>query len=93
MDWYDRQILQFVLRWIPFGGPPEDETLPRFGLTPSEFRNRFRELVSSLTRDKRTLAEDDRELLTSTIYAFVSESEQSQHAGLHEDWLPRTALF
>ncbi|MCX2930843.1 hypothetical protein ORI20_11175 [Mycobacterium sp. CVI_P3] len=93
MDWYDRQIIQFVVRWMPFGGPPEEETLPRFGLTPSEFRIRFREIVSDLTRKKCTLGEDDRELLASTIYAFKSESQRSQQASANQDWLPHAALF
>lgn len=92
MDWYERQIMQFVLRWIPFGGPPDDEMFPRFGLTPSEFRSRFREIVSKLNRNKHTLGEKDRELLASTIYAFASESARSQQAMVCEDWLPRMAL-
>lgn len=93
MDWYDRQMMQFVLGWIPFGGPPDEETLPRFGLTPEEFRKRFREIVSNLTRNQRTLAKDDRVLLASTIYAFVSESKRPQRALVCEDWLPRSALY
>lgn len=93
MDWYDRQIMQYVLRWIPFGGPPDDEMLPRFGLTPGQFRNRFREIVSTLTRNQRTLDEADRELLASTIYAFVSESRRPQSDVVGEDWIPRTTLF
>jgi len=91
VDWYDRQIIQFVLRWIPFGGPPDDETLPRFGLTPGEFRSRFRDIVSNLTRNEYTLVDDDRELLASTIHAIVSGSRGSERTAICDDWLPQTA--
>jgi hypothetical protein len=72
LDWYDRQIMQFALRWMPFGGPPEDEMLPRFGLTPGEFRTRFEEIVSNLSRNSRSLNEQDSELLASALTTSIS---------------------
>ncbi len=61
MDWYDRRIVEFVVRWAPFGGPPDDDLLPRFGLTRRQFAERFQYIVS--TKVESTLADSDRDLL------------------------------
>lgn len=61
MDWYDRRIIEFVVRWAPFGGPPDDDLLPRFGLTRRQFAERFKYIVSA--KEEPTLADSDRELL------------------------------
>ena len=48
---HDRQ-LQFLSRWMPYGGCDE-EILPEFGLTPKEFYRRLAQLL-----DKGVLAMD-----------------------------------
>lgn len=39
-------MVDFVLRWAPYGGPPEDEILPRFGILSYELPERIREIVN-----------------------------------------------
>lgn len=64
MNWFDRQIVQFVLQWAPFGGPPKDDVLPRFGLSPEQLGIRFRAIVSTWSAHVSTLTVSERELLT-----------------------------
>ncbi|MCG7578626.1 hypothetical protein [Mycolicibacterium sp. OfavD-34-C] len=63
MDPFDRQIVQFVVGWAPFGGPPDEDVLPGFGLTPAELRQRFRQIVAELASPESTLSDEDTALL------------------------------
>ncbi|WP_329780481.1 hypothetical protein [[Mycobacterium] nativiensis] len=65
MDQFDRQIVEYVRLWAPFGGPPEEEILPRFGLTIPQFNKRYRDVISALRANESTLPDDDRELLVT----------------------------
>lgn len=67
MDRFDREIVKFVLRWVPFGGPPEEDVLPQFGLTTGQLARRFDRIVSSLVSAERTLTSDENELLVALI--------------------------
>jgi hypothetical protein len=40
MDRFDREILDFVRSWAPYGGPPDDQALQEFGLTRDELIDR-----------------------------------------------------
>ncbi len=40
MDRFDREILEYVRSWTPYGGPPSDEVLAEFGLTLSQLADR-----------------------------------------------------
>jgi hypothetical protein len=40
MDRFDRQILDFMRSWAPYGGPPADEVLAEFGMTRDELIDR-----------------------------------------------------
>ena len=40
MDRFDREILDFMRSWAPYGGPPADEVLAEFGLTREELVDR-----------------------------------------------------
>jgi hypothetical protein len=40
MDRFDREILDFMRSWAPYGGPPADEVLAEFGLTRDELVDR-----------------------------------------------------
>ncbi|WP_155948552.1 hypothetical protein [Mycobacterium sp. URHB0044] len=60
---FDAQLLRFVVTWRPYGGPPEDELFPAFGLTRAQVSDRIRELV---TQDGgTTLHVDDAVLLVA----------------------------
>lgn len=47
MDRFDRQILEFVRNWAPYGGPPADEVLEEFGLTQDELADRFHLILAT----------------------------------------------
>jgi hypothetical protein len=42
---FDRSMVDFVLLWVPYGGPPVDEILPRFGILSYELPERIREIA------------------------------------------------
>jgi len=42
---FHREIIDFLLIWSPFGGPPEDQCLPLFGLTRHQLVQRIRAIV------------------------------------------------
>jgi hypothetical protein len=65
MDWFDRQIVQFIVWWAPFGGPPEEDILPRFGLTPAQLARRFDRIVSNLATSEVQLGGDEAQLLAA----------------------------
>ena len=47
MDRFDRQILEFVRSWAPYGGPPADAVLEEFGLTQEELVDRFHLILAT----------------------------------------------
>lgn len=61
MDWFDRRILEHVIVCAPYGGVPEDDVLPRFGLTVDQFRGRVAAIVGEASATLLTVT--DRALL------------------------------
>jgi hypothetical protein len=47
MDRFDRQILDFMRSWAPYGGPPSDEILTEFGMTREELIDRAHLIVAT----------------------------------------------
>lgn len=47
MDRFDREILDYVRSWSPYGGPPADEVLAEFGLTPGQFTERVNHIIAA----------------------------------------------
>lgn len=45
IDRADRDLLNFAVSWLPYGGPPEGEMLVQFGLIKEMFPVRLRETV------------------------------------------------
>ncbi len=45
LDDFDRRMLEFLVLWKPYGGPPHDEIYPRFGLRPDAWFLRVREVA------------------------------------------------
>lgn len=41
----DHDLLTFAITWLPYGCPPVDEVLIKFGLTPERYRVRLREAI------------------------------------------------
>lgn len=47
MDRFDREILDYVRSWSPYGGPPADEVLAEFGLMPGQFTERVNNIIAA----------------------------------------------
>jgi hypothetical protein len=47
MDRFDRDILDFVRSWAPYGGPPADEVLAEFGMTRDQLFDRVHLIISA----------------------------------------------
>lgn len=47
MDRFDREILDYVRSWSPYGGPPADEVLAEFGLTPGQLAERVHHIIAA----------------------------------------------
>lgn len=45
IDRDDRALLLFALRWLPFGGAPQDEVFVEFGMDAYQFTERVADLV------------------------------------------------
>lgn len=84
MDAFDRQVVQFVVWWAPFGGPPPEETLPRFGLTPPLLARRFNQIVTNLAEANAKLDHDDAELL-ATAHQLLALSRVVQDNVAHSN--------
>ncbi|MDH6280096.1 hypothetical protein [Prescottella agglutinans] len=46
----DHELLAYATAWAPFGGPSAEDLLLRFGMSPSRFRTRVREIVARRDR-------------------------------------------
>ncbi|GFG51486.1 hypothetical protein [Mycolicibacterium agri] len=46
----DHELLTFTVSWLPYGGPPSDELLVRFGLTRERYLSRLRRAVAEYRR-------------------------------------------
>ncbi|GAA1653025.1 hypothetical protein MMUR_29030 [Mycolicibacterium murale] len=47
LDRYERAMLSFYVRWAPYGGPPEAEVFPEFGLSLGQMLDRVQEIIAS----------------------------------------------
>jgi hypothetical protein len=47
LDGFERQLVEFALAWFPYGGPGDEDTMPEFGLTAEQFRQRCADVVSA----------------------------------------------
>jgi hypothetical protein len=63
MDWFDRRILEFAVRWARYGGVPEDEIFPKFGIHPSDFCLRVGQTIDTTPTETALLTAQARLLL------------------------------
>jgi hypothetical protein len=63
VDWFDRQILQYVLWWTPFGKPPEEDVYPKFGMDTCQLADRFLDIVKAMNSREQQLDRADTDLL------------------------------
>ncbi|MFD9668704.1 hypothetical protein ACFWAY_45260 [Rhodococcus sp. NPDC059968] len=45
MKRHDKELADFALRWLPFGGPTEEDILVNFGITKEQFHFRILRMV------------------------------------------------
>ncbi|WP_396897925.1 hypothetical protein [Mycolicibacterium sp.] len=63
LDWYDREILTFVLDRTPRSEPPNEESFSRFGIAPHRVMRRFDAVVDVFTTHEFALEESDLNLV------------------------------
>ena len=63
LDWFEREILRFVLVWAPHGKLWDEDVYPMFGMTVEQLEDRFRSIVAALVPRLDHVAKADRELL------------------------------
>ncbi|OBF13626.1 hypothetical protein [Mycobacterium sp. ACS4331] len=45
LDGFEHELLEFVSVWAGYGGPPDEELLPRFGVSRADLSARIHEIV------------------------------------------------
>lgn len=73
LDWYDREILTFVLDRTPRSGPPNEESFSRFGIAQHRVMRRFDAVVDVFTTHQFPLNEPD--------FNLVQRAAQFHHRG------------
>ncbi len=97
IDRFDMEIVEFVLSWAPYGGPPSEECLPLFGMRVDHLEARFRAIVR--TGQRHHLGEDERVLLErattllDAITCEANEPQEYQHSPPHGRWLMRQGVW
>jgi hypothetical protein len=78
LDPFHRDLIRFVLSWTSYGGPPEEELLPRFGVTNALLRQR----ILAMTRSEMTcdLNSNEREMISRVLLVLppASKAERNQ---------------
>jgi hypothetical protein len=86
IDDFEWDIVAFVLRWAPYGGPSEEESLPHFGMTCAQLQTRFAGVIrklgdfprASLSDPQRDLVQQGRRLLASQTFGAKRTSVPRQ---------------
>jgi hypothetical protein len=76
LDAVDRELLTFFLSWRPYGRPPAEDILPRFGFLSDELEPRVRAVVMA-NRD-RNLHTDDRVPLLRVLATLNCQSQAEE---------------
>lgn len=63
LDWFDREIVRYVLQWAPEGDVWDEDVYPVFGMTVEQLVDRFRGIIATFLPRVGYLAQSDRELL------------------------------
>lgn len=60
-----RDLAAFAARWQPFGGPPDEEVLPTFGMTTLQYLSRLGHLLDFYDSDMLQISPQLHELIRS----------------------------
>jgi RNA polymerase sigma-70 factor (ECF subfamily) len=63
LDWFDREIVRYVLLWLPYGEMWDEDVYPMFGLTAEQLVDRFHRIIATSVPRLDRLAKSDRALL------------------------------
>jgi RNA polymerase sigma-70 factor (ECF subfamily) len=63
LDWFDREIVHYVLLWAPHGEVWDEDVYPTFGMTVEQLVDRFHRIIDTSVPGLGHLAKSDRELL------------------------------
>ena len=63
LDWFDREIVRYVLLWAPHGEMWNEDVYPRFGMTVERLVDRFHRIIDTSVPGMGRLVKSDRELL------------------------------
>ena len=63
LDWFDREIVDYVLRWVPHGEMWDEDVYPMFGMTVEQLVDRFHRIIDASVPGLDRLAKSDRALL------------------------------
>ena len=63
LDWFDREIVRYVLLWAPHGEGRDEDVYPTFGMTVDQLIDRFHRIIETSVPRLGRLAKSDRELL------------------------------
>jgi RNA polymerase sigma-70 factor, ECF subfamily len=67
LDWFDREIVRYVLLWAPHGQIWDEDVYPRFGMTVEQLIDRFHRIIDTSVPRLGRLAKFDRELLDKAL--------------------------
>jgi RNA polymerase sigma-70 factor, ECF subfamily len=63
LDWFDREIVRYVLLWLPYGEMRDEDVYPMFGMTAEQLVDRFHRIIATSVARLDRLAKSDRALL------------------------------
>jgi RNA polymerase sigma-70 factor (ECF subfamily) len=63
LDWVDREIVRYVLQWVPHGEMWDEDVYPMFGMTVEQLVDRFHRIIDASVPGLGRLAKPDRELV------------------------------
>ena len=63
LDWFDREIVRYVLLWAPEGEVWDEDVYPEFGMTVEQLVNRFHRIIDASVPGLGRLTKSDRDLV------------------------------
>jgi hypothetical protein len=88
IDAFERELIDYIVLWAPYGGPPADEILPRFGILNSQLPDRVLKIVSRTLHDALPAA--DRALLIRALATVTRSRPVAEMQNTHRMVRPMT---
>jgi RNA polymerase sigma-70 factor, ECF subfamily len=63
LDWFDREIVRYVVLWLPHGEMWDEDVYPMFGMTAEQLVDRFHRIIATSVPRLDRLVKSDRALL------------------------------